>query len=204
MAKEDINTPNNKEEGEEGYEIETETDEEETVPGDAGETANSERPDEEEPEGPGESSEEIQDRYLRLYAEFENYKKVAAKQRAELLKYANEHIMSDLLTVIDHLEMALQHASGDDLQASLTEGVEITLKELRSILEKHGLSYIETNDKPFDPNIHHAMSQIDTEDVDEDTVVKEFRKGYMYKERVLRAPLVGVSRKPLKKDNEKE
>jgi len=150
---------------------------------------------EQEEETP-ESLSELNDKYLRLYANFENYKKFAAKNRGELLHYANEIIMSDLLTVIDHLELALQHASGDAAKSSLAEGVEMTLKELTSILNKHGLSYIKTNDEPFDPNLHQAMSQIETEEVDENRVIKEFRKGYMFKDRVLRASLVEVSKKP--------
>ncbi len=148
--------------------------------------------DEETPE----SLSELNDKYLRLYADFENYKKFAAKNRGELLQYSNENIMNDLLTVIDHLELALQHASGDTGKSSLAEGVEMTLKELTSILNKHGLSYINTIDEPFDPNLHQAMSQIETEEVDENRVIKEFRKGYMFKDRVLRASLVEVSKKP--------
>jgi molecular chaperone GrpE len=150
---------------------------------------------EEEEETP-ESLSELNDKYLRLYANFENYKKFAAKNRGELLQYANETILSDLLTVIDHLELALQHASEDTGTSSLAEGVEMTLKELTSILNKHGLSYIKTTDEPFDPNLHQAMSQVETEEVDENIVVKEFRKGYMYNGRVLRASLVEVSKKP--------
>lgn len=139
---------------------------------------------------------EAHDKYLRLYAEFENYKKFAAKQREELLQYAHEHIMSDLLTAIDHLELALHHASEDSERSSLVEGVEMTLKELLSILGKHGLSSIKSSGKPFDPHVHQAMSQMETDDIDENMVVKEFRKGYMYKDRVLRASLVEVSKKP--------
>jgi molecular chaperone GrpE len=150
---------------------------------------------EQEEETP-ESLSELNDKYLRLYADFENYKKFAAKNRGELLQYSNENIMNDLLTVIDHLELALQHASGDAGKSSLAEGVEMTLKELTSILNKHGLSYINTIDEPFDPNLHQAMSQIETDEVDENRVIKEFRKGYMFKDRVLRASLVEVSKKP--------
>ncbi len=150
------------------------------------------------------SLEEANDKYIRLYADFENYKKVTAKNREDLLKYANEDIMTDILTVIDHLELALQHSTGDETSSSLAEGVELTLKELKGILEKHGLVRIDAMGKPFDPAVHHAMSQIETEDAEEDTVVKEFRKGYMLKDRVLRAPLVGVAKKKTAADTEEE
>jgi len=144
---------------------------------------------------------EEKNKYLRLYADFDNYKKIAARNKEELLKYANEELMTDILTVIDHLELALQHSSEDSADsASLAKGVDLTLKELKSVLEKHGLIAIDASEKPFDPSIHHAMSQIETEDAEENTVVKEFRKGYMLRDRVLRAALVGVAKTPVQSD----
>jgi len=141
---------------------------------------------------------EWKDKYLRLYADFENYKRLMAKDKEEVIKYSNEKIMKELLSVIDHLELALQHASNstDTSVSALAEGVNMTLKEFKSILEKFGLVSIEAIDKPFDPYLHHAMSQVETDEVDENTVIAEYRKGYMLKERVLRAALVGVSKKP--------
>jgi len=136
---------------------------------------------------------EINDRHVRLYDEFENYKKFSIRSKEEQLKYANENLLKDLLTVIDHLELALQHSSESD---SLAEGVELTLKEFKNVLEKYGLISIEALGKPFDPSLHHAMTQIETENAEENTVVKEFRKGYVFKDRVLRASLVGVAKKP--------
>ncbi len=149
-----------------------------------------------EVEGLKKSLDEANDKYVRLYADFENYKKIAARSREELLKYANDDLLSDVLTVIDHLELALQHTEESKEPNPLAEGVELTLKEMRNVLEKHGLVTVETLGKPFDPAVHHAMSQIETEDAKENTVVKEFRKGYMLKERVLRAAMVGVAKKP--------
>jgi len=146
------------------------------------------------------SLEEANDKYVRLYADFENYKKIAARNREELLKYANDDLLSDTLTVIDHLELALQHTAESEGPNPLAEGVELTLKELRNILEKHGLVTIDALGKPFDPAVHHAMSQVETEDAEVNTVVKEFRKGYMLKERVLRAAMVGVAKKPSETD----
>jgi molecular chaperone GrpE len=138
---------------------------------------------------------EANDKYVRLYADFENYKKIAVRTREDLLKYANEDLMVDILTVIDHLELALQHVSNNETSDSLTEGVNLTLKELKNVLEKHGLVEINTLGKPFDPAVHHAMSQIETEEAEENTVVKEFRKGYILRDRVLRAAMVGVAKK---------
>lgn len=142
------------------------------------------------------SLDEATDKYIRLYADFENYRKVAARNKEELLKYANEELLTDFLTVIDHLELALQHSAGNETSNALAEGVQLTLKELKSVLEKYGLVTIDALGKPFDPFVHHAMSQIESEDAVENTVVKEFRKGYMLKDRVIRATLVGVAKKP--------
>jgi molecular chaperone GrpE len=136
---------------------------------------------------------EANDKFVRLYADFDNFKKITARNKEELLKYANEDLLSDILTVIDHLELALQHSTGSESSSSLAEGVELTLKELKNVLEKQGLVSIEALGKPFDPKVHHAMSQIESESEKENTVVKEFRKGYMLKDRVLRATMVGVA-----------
>ena len=144
---------------------------------------------------------EMNNKYLRLYAEFENYKKRVNRDKEEIIKYSNENLLYDLLPFIDHLELALKHAS-NDVSSGLVQGVEITLKELRKTLEKFGLTEIEAEGKPFDPMVHHAMSQVEREDIEENRVVEEFRKGYMLKDKVLRPSLVAVSAKP--KDSEKE
>ncbi|RJQ14688.1 MAG: nucleotide exchange factor GrpE [Nitrospiraceae bacterium] len=150
----------------------------------------------EEIEALNKSLSEANDKYVRLYAEFENYKRFASRQKEDQLKYANESLLKDLLTVIDHLELALQHSSDNETSGPLAEGVQLTLKEIKTTLEKYGLTGIDALNKPFDPSVHHAMSQIESEDAEDNTVVREFRKGYMFKDRVLRASLVGVAKKP--------
>lgn len=147
---------------------------------------------------------EANDKYLRLYAEFENYKKFAAKNKEGLLKYANENLMTGLLTVIDHLELALQHSSDSDNRESLAEGVELTLKEFKNVLEKYDLIEIDAMGKIFDPTVHHAMSQIESNEAEENTVLNVFRKGYMLKDRVIRAALVGVAKKTDTSENQRE
>jgi len=138
---------------------------------------------------------EINDKYVRLYAEFENYKKRINKDKEELVRYGNESLIFELLPVIDNLEMALKHSS-HDLNTGIVQGVEITLKELHRVLEKFGLSPIDASGKPFDPTVHHAMTQVERDDVEEKTVVEEFRKGYMLWDKVLRPSLAAVSKKP--------
>lgn len=149
---------------------------------------------------------EINEKYLRLYAEFENYKKRINKEKEELLHYGNEKLLSELLPIMDNLELALKHAS-DNVPEGLVQGVEMTLKELNKTLEKFGLRSIEADGKPFDPAVHHAMTQVERDDVEENTVVEEFRKGYMLKEKVLRPSLVAVSKRSVnrqEKENDKE
>ncbi len=138
---------------------------------------------------------ELKEKYLRLYAEFENYKKRVQKDKEELIKYGNESLLFELLIVIDNLEMALHHANAD-VSDSLIKGVEITLREFQRVMEKFGVTAIPALGKPFDPSLHHAMSQIEKPDVEDKTVVEEFRKGYSYGDKVLRPSLVAVSKRP--------
>jgi molecular chaperone GrpE len=141
--------------------------------------------------------EESLNKYLRLYAEFENYKKRVRKEKEEFFAYCNEDLLYELLPVIDNLEMALKHTSdgSQDALQSLKQGVENTLRELNRTLEKFGLKAIESAGRPFDPAYHHAMSQIERQEVADKTVIEEMRKGYQYKEKVLRPSLVTVSKK---------
>lgn len=134
------------------------------------------------------------DKYLRLYAEFENYKKRVQKDKEELVKYANEKIIQELLPVIDSLESALEHSKNNATEG-IVQGVENTLKELIRILGKCGLNPIEAMGRDFDPSIHHALSVDEREDIEENKVTEVFRKGYMFRDKVIRAPLVGVSKK---------
>jgi molecular chaperone GrpE len=137
----------------------------------------------------------VNEKYLRLYAEFENYKKRVQKDKEELVKYANEKIIQELLPVIDNLESAIEH-SKNNAKGGIVQGVENTLKELLRILGKCGLDPIEALGRDFDPSIHHALSVEEREDVEENKVTEVFRKGYMFRDKVIRAPLVGVSKKP--------
>jgi len=146
----------------------------------------------------------VNDKYMRLYAEFENYKKRVQKDKEELVKYANEKFILELLPVIDSLEMALEH-SKNGTTGGIVQGVENTLKELLRLLEKFGLTPIEAMGKPFDPTVHHAMSLVERGDVEENIVVEVLRKGYIFRDKVIRAPLVGVSKNPVEeKGQEKE
>lgn len=136
---------------------------------------------------------ELNDKYLRLYAEFDNYRKKILKEKEELLRYGSEPLMYELLTVLDTLEIGLQHAD-DDSDNSVRTGVQMTLKEFLRVLEKFGVKRVTALMQPFDPAYHEAMTQVVDNEVDEGTVVQEFRKGYMFHDKLLRPALVAVSK----------
>jgi len=142
--------------------------------------------------------EELNNKYLRLYAEFDNYKKRVNKDKEELVKFGNESLIYELLPILDSLELALKHAQ-EESQAGIVQGVEMTLKELQRTLEKFGVARIEAAGKKFDPSIHHAMTQVEREDIEEKMVAEELRTGYLYRDKVLRPSLVSVSAKPQNK-----
>ncbi len=142
---------------------------------------------------------EQKEKYLRLYADFENYKRMVQKEREELINYANEKLIKDLLPIIDNFELAIKHASGDESSKwidSMKKGVENTLKEFLRILEKYGVKPVPSLGQPFNPEVHHAVTTVEREDTEENTVVEELRKGYFYKDKLLRETLVAVSKKP--------
>lgn len=144
--------------------------------------------------------EEQKDKFLRLYSDFETYKRRVQKDKEEIYKFANEEFVKELLPTLDNLETALKHAS--ESTDGLKEGVEMTLRELKRSFEKFGLKPIEALGQPFNPEYHHAIAQVEREDVPDKTVVEELRKGYLFNDKVIRPSLVAVSRKPEEKGND--
>jgi molecular chaperone GrpE len=139
---------------------------------------------------------EANEKYLRTYADFENYRKRMQRDLADFRKYANEQFALELLTVVDHLGLALKHAeeSGETAQG-MREGVELVYKQLREALEKFGVKQFGAAGEPFDPAQHDAMMQVVTDEVPENTVVQVMQEGYLYHEKVLRHAKVGVAKK---------
>ncbi|MBF0516469.1 MAG: nucleotide exchange factor GrpE [Nitrospirae bacterium] len=137
---------------------------------------------------------EMQDKYMRLYAEFDNYRKRVQKEKDEIYKYGTESLVQSLLVLADNLDAALAHVKPGAADA-LAQGVDLTRKELRKILAANGVTEVETKGKPFDPAYHHAMAEVERDDLADKTVVEEFRKGYVFKDRLIRAALVSVSKK---------
>jgi len=135
-----------------------------------------------------------QDRYLRLAAEFENYKKRAQKDRTDYTKYANERILKDLLTVLDNLQRALQHAQQPDGTNGLVQGIELTCKNYVETLSRFGVKEIPSMGLPFDPVVHQAVAMVEAgEGQEPNTVVAEHEKGYYLYDRVLRPAMVTVA-----------
>lgn len=137
---------------------------------------------------------EAHDRFLRVSAEFENYKKRSVREMDEFRKFANESLIREMLTVVDNLERALNSSNNDNQANShIAEGVDMTLKEILKVFEKFNVKPIEALGKPFDPNFHQAAMREETNERPENTVLNELEKGYMIHDRLLRPAMVVVS-----------
>ncbi len=140
---------------------------------------------------------EANEKYLRTYADFENYRKRMQRDLAEFRKYANEQLALELLSVVDHLGLALKHAAeAGESNEGLRQGVELVYKQFRDVLEKIGVKPFRSEGEPFDPAKHDAVTQVTTADAPENRVVQVFQDGYLYHDKVLRHAKVGVSKKP--------
>ncbi len=143
------------------------------------------------------------DRFLRMAADLENYKKRAAKEKEEYLKFANEDLIKAILPFIDNLERAVGHAEKVNDTGVLIEGVRLTLQQVLQALNKFGVSSFESVGKPFDPTRHEAMLVVETEEKEPNQVLEEFQRGYLLNDRLLRPATVSVSKLP-EKEAQKE
>ncbi len=145
-------------------------------------------------------ADEYWDRLLRTAADLENFKKRAARERAEAAQSAGAALLQKLLPVLDHFEMAQAAAQSTDVPAggivSLQAGVAMIQQQLKGILAESGLEEIDAAGKVFDPTLHEAVSQLETSEVPEGHVVQQIRKGYKLRDRLLRPAAVIVARKP--------
>jgi molecular chaperone GrpE len=138
------------------------------------------------------------DRLLRVTADFENFKKRAARERIEAAQFANAALLQKLLPILDSFEMALAAAKGaqgaslDSLQAGIT----MIQQQLKTILTESGLEELDATGKPFDPAVHEAISQQESDSTPEGQVLQQIRKGYKFRERLLRPSAVIVAKKP--------
>jgi molecular chaperone GrpE len=138
------------------------------------------------------------ERLLRTTADFDNFKKRAAREKQEAIKFANEGLLQKLLPVLENLDMALaatQTARPKDGQ-SLQSGVNMISQQLKNVLAEAGLEELDALGKPFDPNLHEALMQKETPDVPEGQVIQQLRKGYKFRDRLLRPAGVVVAKQP--------
>lgn len=134
------------------------------------------------------------DKYLRLQAEFDNYRKRSIKERADFVKFANEGLILELLSIVDGFERGVKSAELKKDYQLLHQGVDMILKQLHSLLEDKGLSRIESLGQKFNPHQHEAVEVIETEGVQEETVVDELQSGYILGGRIIRPAKVTVAR----------
>ncbi|MCD6271756.1 MAG: nucleotide exchange factor GrpE [Deltaproteobacteria bacterium] len=156
-----------------------------------------------EKEAAEQEAKETYDKLLRISAEFDNYKKRTAREMDEFRKFANESLLTKLLPVVDNLERAISSSQEKKSSEScITEGINMTLQEILNIFETFQVKPIESLNKTFDPNFHQAVMQEETEEIEENIIIKEFQKGYMIQNRLLRAAMVVVAKaKTNKSDN---
>lgn len=133
------------------------------------------------------------ERYMRLMAEFQNYKRRAAKEKADTLQYANEKIVAELLPVLDNFERALVTETED--VDGYVKGMQLIFEQLYKALENAGLKEIEALDKEFDPNVHNAVMTETIDDKEDGAITKVLQKGYKLRDKVVRPSMVAVNKK---------
>ncbi len=150
--------------------------------------------------------ETLKEEKIRLLAEMENLRKRFEREKVETIKFGSINLARDILSPGDNLERALDALPEDENHSqsikNLIDGLKMVLKEYKSALEKHGVKKIEALNQKFDHNFHQAMMEIENDDAEEGTVVQEVQSGYTMHDRLLRAAMVGVSKKPAAKTEE--
>jgi molecular chaperone GrpE len=139
----------------------------------------------------------FRDLALRSQADFENYKKRAAREKDDAVKYANSSLLQRLVSILDNFELGLAAAKAEGAQSPIYSGMVLVQKQLNDLLEENGLQAIEAEGKKFDPNLHEAIAH-ERSDAPEETVIRQARRGYRLKDRLLRPARVVVSSGPAK------
>lgn len=134
--------------------------------------------------------EDLKNKYLRLAADFQNYRRRTEKEKSDIYAYANEKIIVELLGVIDNFERAM---SLEQTETGMKEGMSMVFKQLYTALEKNGLSEIEALGSDFDPNFHHAVIMEPSEPEDSGKVIEVLQKGYQLNQKVIRPAMVKVA-----------
>ena len=148
---------------------------------------------EDETEGLQADLERFRDLALRSQADFENYKKRSAREKEEAIKYANSTLLEKLISIVDNFELGLQAARGEGEKSPIFSGMSMVLKQLMDFLADSGLQPIDAVGKKFDPNLHEAIAHETSDEVPEGNVIRQTRRGYKLKDRLLRPSSVVVS-----------
>jgi len=143
--------------------------------------------------------ERFRDLALRSQADFENYKKRAAREKEEAIRYANSALLSRLVAIMDNFELGLEAARGEGENSPIYSGMVLVQKQLNDLLAESGLEPIEADGQTFDPNLHEAIAHEPSDEVPEGAVLRQVRRGYRFKDRLLRPARVVVSSGPAKK-----
>lgn len=141
-----------------------------------------------------EKFEELNNRYLRLQADFINFKKRNEKEKDSLVTYAKSSIASDLLNVLDNFERAFVSVDESIVNSGFYKGIEMVYKQLTDILTKNGIEEIEALNKKFDPNYHYAVMQEESEEFEQNTIIEVLQKGYKINDKVIRPSMVKVTK----------
>ncbi|SEO32313.1 molecular chaperone GrpE [Amphibacillus marinus] len=136
---------------------------------------------------------ELYDKFLRLQAEYDNFRKRTQREKAADLKYKSQGLATELLPVVDNFERALQTKPDSEATKAFIDGIEMVYRQLVTALEKEGIEAIPTVGEEFDPNLHQAVLQVDDPEFKSNTVVEEMQKGYQLKDRVIRPAMVKVN-----------
>ncbi len=145
---------------------------------------------------------DLWNRYLRLQAEFDNYRKRSLQEKAEFIKFANQGFISELIGILDNFELSIKYADKKNDFKLMHQGVDMIIKQLHALLKSKGLEKINTIGEKFDPHKHDALEIVEDQDVDTDTVVEELQPGYLLSGRILRPAKVKVA-KPKKEEKNK-
>jgi len=141
----------------------------------------------------------FRDLALRSQADFANYKKRAAREKDEAIKYANTSLLEKLVPILDNFELGLSAARGEGERSPIFSGMSMILKQLNDFLADNGVQSIEAEGEKFDPNLHEAIAREASDEIPEGTVVRQTRRGYRLKDRLLRPSSVVVSSGPEQK-----
>ncbi len=133
---------------------------------------------------------ELEDRLLRLRAEFDNYRRRVERERSDYLQFAAMDLVRQVLPVLDDFERALKHETADREYA---KGIELIFQRLSETLKKMGLEPLETEGRKFDPNLHEAVQRVETDEAEDQTILEEFQKGYNFRGKLLRPAMVKVA-----------